>query len=79
MRKTAIFVDGGFYRKRSAFLWGKKAPEKRASELYAYCMDHIKHVRNDSVEPVELYRIFYYDCDPLGKVVYHPYLNPTFA
>lgn len=41
MGNTAIFVDGGFYRKRAASLWDKKTPEKRASELYAYCMEHI--------------------------------------
>ena len=75
MGNTAIFVDGGFYRKRAASLWDKKTPEKRASELYAYCMEHIKHAQKDSMDPVRLYRIFYYDCDPLDKVVYHPYLK----
>lgn len=67
MGNTAIFVDGGFYRKRAASLWDKKTPEKRASELYAYCMEHIKHAQKDSMNPVRLYRIFYYDCDPLDK------------
>ena len=26
-RKTAILVDGGFYRKRAEYLWGKKKPQ----------------------------------------------------
>ena len=43
MKKTAIFVDGGFYRMRAAYLWGKKTPQSRASELYAYCIAHLKH------------------------------------
>ena len=40
MAKTAILVDGGFYRKRAAHLWGKKTAEERAKELNAYCMAH---------------------------------------
>lgn len=71
MKKTAIFVDGGFYRKRASNLWGKKTPEKRASELYAYCKAHMKHEQKYDAGR-SLYRIFYYDCPPLGKTVYHP-------
>lgn len=72
--KTAILVDGGFYRKRAAFLWGKKTPEKRASELIAYCNSHLRH--EQKYEPDRgLYRIFYYDCPPLAKTVYHPALK----
>lgn len=74
MEKIAIFIDGGFYRKRAALLWGKKTPEGRASELFKYCMDHVQHANKDQLaaEKRELYRIFYYDCDPLSKIVYHP-------
>ena len=67
--KTAILVDGGFYRKRAAFLWGKKTPQDRARELYA----HLTHERY--YEPRSLYRIFYYDCPPLEKTLYHPLLK----
>ncbi|MDD5987331.1 MAG: NYN domain-containing protein [Eubacteriales bacterium] len=72
--KTALFVDGGFYRKRASNLWGKKTPEKRAAELYAYCSDHLRHEQNYSKERT-LYRIFYYDCPPISKTVYHPLLQ----
>lgn len=72
--KTAILVDGGFYRKRATYLWGKKDPEKRAAELYAYCSAHLKHEQRYS-DDRGLYRIFYYDCPPLGKTVYHPLLK----
>ena len=66
--KTAILVDGGFYRKRAAFLWGKKTAEARAKELQAYCQQHLKDVH----EQTSLYRIFYYDCPPIKKSIYHP-------
>lgn len=71
--KTAILVDGGFYRKRAAYLWGKKTPDKRAAELRAYCTAHLKH--EQQYDDRGLYRIFYYDCPPLGKTVYHPLLQ----
>ena len=71
MIRTAILVDGGFYRKRSAHLWGKKSAEDRAKELAAYCQAHLHD--KDGLETRQLYRIFYYDCAPIGrKSVYHP-------
>lgn len=74
MTKTAILVDGAFYRKRATYLRGEKSPESRANELYAYCMAHIRDEKTDREyhEDRELYRIFYYDCPPIKKVVYHP-------
>lgn len=71
--KTAILIDGGFYRKRAAHLWGKKSPQRRAAELIAYCNAHLKHEQR--YDERGLYRIFYYDCPPLGKTVYHPLLK----
>lgn len=71
MPKTAILVDGGFYRKRAAHLWGKKTAEERAKELSAYCHAHMQD--KDGKSPRELYRIFYYDCKPIGRrSIYHP-------
>lgn len=71
MTRTAILVDGGFYRKRSAYLWGYKTAEKRASEILAYCYAHLQD--KDGNEVRQLYRIFYYDCEPVGrKSVFHP-------
>ena len=74
MTKTAILVDGAFYRKRSRYLRGEKSPTERSNELYAYCMTHIRDEKSDPSyhEDRELYRIFYYDCPPLKKTVYHP-------
>lgn len=71
MIKTAIMIDGAFYRKRAFYFWGDKTPEKRAQELVNYCKRHIKEEKAGA----ELYRIFYYDCPPSTKRVYHPFLK----
>ena len=71
--KTAILIDGAFYRKRALFLWGKKKPEERAKELMAYCNAHLDYLRK--YDDTDLYRIFYYDCPPISKTVYHPLLQ----
>lgn len=66
---TAVLVDGGFYRKRAAALFGLKTAEDRAEELVKYCR---RHIRESSAG---LYRIYYYDCPPSQRVVYHPLLK----
>ena len=66
--ETAILVDGGFYRKRANKLFGSSSPEEAAKQLHRYCMTLL----NDKYEHRNLYRIFYYDCPPSDKVVYHP-------
>lgn len=78
MAKTAILVDGAFYRRVSTKLWGKKKPGDRADELYEYVMKHIDNKREARLElgRRELYRIFYYDCPPVGRAtVWHPLLK----
>lgn len=75
--KTAILVDGGFYRKRARNLWGEKTAEERANELIAYCLAHLN--KKDGNEERQLYRIFYYDCQPVGrKSVYNPITKTNF-
>ena len=78
MIHTAILIDGGFYRKRAKFQWGKKEPKDRANELYAYCMTHIRDYFDFNQERY-LYRIFYYDCPPLEKTVFHPLLQKNIS
>ena len=73
-RKTAIMVDGGYYRKRADDLWGKKDAKERANELFSYCLLHI----NESEEPRDLYRIFYYDCPPMSRILKHPLTGEDF-
>lgn len=69
--KTAILVDGGFYRRRAQAVFGDKSAEQRAIELANYCKRHL----NTHGECSELYRIFYYDCPPSSKRIYHPFLK----
>lgn len=70
MKRTAILVDGGFYQKRANYIFGEKSPADRADELIKYCH---RHLQNDD----DLYRIFYYDCRPSEKKVYHPLTKKT--
>lgn len=72
--KVAILVDGGFYRRRAQSCLGEKTPEERVKELITYCYRHLKD-RTRSHGYLELYRIFYYDCPPMAKNVYHPLLK----
>ena len=83
--KTAILVDGGYYRKLAKHYAGEKTPLERAAELESYCR---KHLRNRDVFTIDekkqrhyqysdLYRIFYYDCEPVAKKVYHPLLKTS--
>lgn len=73
MSKTAILVDGGFYRKRAKFLWGDHDPKESADALITYCMRHL----TERAQTHELYRLFYYDCPPIDKQMYHPLTGTT--
>lgn len=68
IKTTAILVDGGYYRKRTIDLWGRKSAQDRADELFKYCLLHL----SESEEPRDLYRIFYYDCPPMRRELVHP-------
>ncbi len=68
MSTVAILIDGGFFQKKAHSLWGAASPEVRANQLMAYCRRHL--YKRD-----HLYRIFYYDCPPSTKIVYHPLLK----
>lgn len=69
--RTAILVDGGFYRRRAQKALGDITAQKRAIELANYCKRHL----NSHGEHNELYRIFYYDCPPTAKRIFHPFLQ----
>lgn len=68
-KRTAILVDGGFYRTIAYRVFGEKGPKERAAELEEYCHKLLKRSEH---ELRELYRIFYYDCLPSSKKVFHP-------
>lgn len=81
--KTAILVDGGFYRRRAQIKIGEKTAQERANELDNYCRRHLSEKqrrdsnnrKNKKIIEHDLYRIFYYDCPPMSKKVYHPFLK----
>ena len=77
--KTAILVDGAYYRKLALRNAGQKSPEERAKELIKYCKYHLKNKNSYIYDKGkkyfaqnELYRIFYYDCEPSDKKIFHP-------
>lgn len=70
--KTAILVDGGFYRKRAFSCIGDIPPEERADELVSYCMRHLNEKIDGKQHHHMLYRIFYYDCEPVTNIIFHP-------
>ncbi len=63
---TAVLIDGGFYRHRAHSLFGEKTAKERANEIVMYARRHIKESRGS------LYRIYYYDCPPSERVLFHP-------
>lgn len=75
--KVAIFVDGGFYRRRAQSVHGDISAAERANELETYCHRHLHFNKKNTSEGSDkvLYRIFYYDCPPMDKKVYHPLLK----
>lgn len=70
--KTAILVDGGFYRRRAQSVFGDMRAQDRAIELANYCK---RHLNSHGEKNKELYRIFYYDCAPSSKRIFHPFLQ----
>lgn len=66
--KIAVLIDGGFFVKRFNTLYNKnrKMSGTEVAE-HLYTMAH-KHVGNRNI----LYRIFYYDCEPLSKKAHNP-------
>lgn len=66
--KVAVLIDGGFFIKRFNALYNKDrrmSGEEVANHIYS--MAHM-HVGNTNT----LYRIFYYDCNPMSKKVHNP-------
>lgn len=70
--RTAILIDGGFYRKRAHSAFGEATPKERADELENYCKRHLTEIIYGIKHSHELYRIFYYDCPPSKKTIYNP-------
>ena len=76
--RTAILVDGGFYRKRAYVAFGDLSPEERADELESYCKRHLTETLYGVKFTHQLYRIFNYDCMPASKGVFNPVTKKTY-
>jgi uncharacterized LabA/DUF88 family protein len=69
MRPTvAILIDGGFFLKRYYDLYNGAEAHDAPTIARNICRAAMKHVSAN----YELYRIFYYDCSPIGKRVHNP-------
>lgn len=68
MSKTAILVDGGFFRASIRAQYGEHLPEETADALVSYCRRHLREHNYAH----DLYRIFYYDCPPADNQAFHP-------
>ncbi|MBN8854187.1 MAG: hypothetical protein BGO55_07320 [Sphingobacteriales bacterium 50-39] len=69
MRPTvAILIDGGFFLKRYYDLYNGAETHNAQTIARNICRAAMKHVPAN----YDLYRIFYYDCSPLGKRVHNP-------
>lgn len=75
MDTVAILVDGGFYNRRAKAWWGDRPAEESADILHRYCTCHLNHLESGVFVRDKLYRIFYYDCPPMDRNVYHPLLR----
>lgn len=73
MENTAILVDGAFFIKRARYIFGPKKPKTLADLLNKHCRMHLTPPKGKFQN--HLYRIFFYDCPPLSKKVYHPFLQ----
>ena len=65
---VAILVDGAFFLKRYGVVHknGKShSPQDVAKNLFTMCLRHVGSEEH-------LYRILYYDCEPLSKRVHNP-------
>ncbi len=79
---TAILIDGGFFHQKYRMAFGQQSAEQVAKYLNSYCYRHLNekvpsdkdnNYKNYHYEQIkDLYRIFYYDCAPLDKIVNHP-------
>lgn len=75
MDTVAILVDGGFFLRRAKSIWGNQTPQESARVLHDYCCMHLTHSESGVKVRDNLYRIFYYDCPPMDRNVYHPLLK----
>lgn len=75
----AILVNGGFFIKRHSATYGRSTfPKDVVRNLISMSYAHLKYLNDPNKDPsrrskvLELYRIFYYDCDPYLQKGHNP-------
>jgi len=69
---TAVLVDGDFFLRRYRYLKGRATPQQVASALHWMCRRHLREPKDKGKGRRKLYRIFFYDCEPLSKKAHNP-------
>ena len=70
-KNAAVMVDGEFFLKRLEFLKGSQNAENAVRTLAAICREHVNRVNRN------LYRVFFYDCEPFSKKLFNPISKRT--
>jgi uncharacterized LabA/DUF88 family protein len=70
-RDAAVMVDGEFFLKRLESLTGPQSAKGAVRCLAAMCHKHVERVRRN------LYRVFFYDCEPFSKKLFNPISRKT--
>ena len=65
MEKIAFIIDGGFFTKRYKDIYRK---HPTADDIESYVMKIFSQIKKSKEYPIEIYRIFYYDCSPLNNL-----------
>lgn len=71
---TAILIDGGFFLKRFPFCYPTRNHQDAAAvarTAFELALSHLDD-KDYNGRKRELYRIFFYDCAPLGKKAHEP-------
>jgi len=72
MQKTAILVDGEFYLKRIRKIDQSGKASTPSGIARALQWAALMHLRKQRWPKYSLYRIFFYDCPPMDKVLHNP-------
>jgi len=77
--KCAILIDLDFFIRRYLKLSNENlsnfSPAEKADKIALYLFKHSKKHLNYYNSSYELFRIYIYDCPPLGKKLHHPLTN----
>ena len=66
MKKIAFIIDGGYFTKKYEKANHKKFPT--ADDVEKYILKVFEYLKNKLNYPIEIYRIFYYDCPPFHSL-----------